>query len=43
MVVSPPTVLMIDHSNPGVVVGTQMMEIPLCLGTSGSVRTASQM
>ena len=40
---TPPTVTMGVHENPGVDVGTMMMEIPLCLGASGSVRAASQM
>ncbi len=31
------------HEKPGVSVGTTKIEIPLCLGTSGSVRAASQM
>ena len=28
---------------PGVLVGTRMIEMPLCFGASGSVRAASQM
>ena len=31
------------HENPGADVGTMRIVIPLCLGTSGSVRHASQM
>jgi len=37
------SVWMIEYEKPGAVVGTAKIEIPLCLGASGSVRAASQM
>ena len=32
-----------EYENPGSVVGTRKIVMPLCLGASGSVRAASQM
>ena len=40
---TPPTVTIGVQENPGDDVGTIRIEIPLCFGASGSVRTASQM
>ena len=40
---TPPTVTMGVQEKPLVEVGTMMIEMPLCLGASGSVRQASQM
>ena len=40
---TPPTVTIGVQENPGVDVGTMMIEMPLCFGASGSVRQASQM
>lgn len=40
--VRPPTVSMGVQANPGASVGTRMIEMPLCLAASGSVRQASQ-
>ncbi len=37
-----PMFLMGATRKPGVSVGTMMIEMPLCFGASGSVRTASQ-
>jgi hypothetical protein len=36
-------VAIFEHENPGSVVGTRKMEMPLCFGASWSVRAASQM